>query len=321
MPIPIKCGGCEAKLNAPDTATGKKVKCPKCGVAIVVPGAGAISTKTAPDKKPVEPPKKLSAALNKSAPKKRVEDEDEDEREEDEDEQPRKASRSSSSGTGDRSADNEAKLSELPENLAEQVKEQLQGKERLLWVGQPHPKLMMIRAIPVVIVGVIMLIVGVIVPFLMKSPGGAGMDGMSILIGLGVGGVGIIVLTAPIWAKKKALKTVYALTNRRALIWKAGFLWGYDFEEYSAAEMTGMKRQNSWFVKGAGDLVFKEEKHITTTTTGAGRTRHGGYNPGHTTTSVQIIQHGFMALKDVAEVDKLIRREIIEKVMRALDED
>jgi hypothetical protein len=122
--------------------------------------------------------------------------------------------------------------------------------------------------------GIVVLIVGIIVPFFMKQPGG-GMDAMGILIGIGVGVMGVLVCTAPIWAKKRALKTAYALTNKRALIWKAGILWGHDFEEYGPAHLTGMKRQNSWFVTGAGDLVFKEEKKITTTTTGGHYTGSG----------------------------------------------
>ncbi|MCS6863655.1 MAG: hypothetical protein RMJ56_01500 [Gemmataceae bacterium] len=36
MSIPIVCSGCQAKLNAPDTAAGKKVKCPKCGTVVPV---------------------------------------------------------------------------------------------------------------------------------------------------------------------------------------------------------------------------------------------------------------------------------------------
>lgn len=37
MPIAIICGSCEAKLNAPDAAAGKRVKCPKCGVLLEIP--------------------------------------------------------------------------------------------------------------------------------------------------------------------------------------------------------------------------------------------------------------------------------------------
>src|SRR3954469_12424255 len=42
MPILVKCGGCQAKMNAPDAAAGKKVKCPKCGGVVPVPGGAAV---------------------------------------------------------------------------------------------------------------------------------------------------------------------------------------------------------------------------------------------------------------------------------------
>lgn len=37
MPVAVICGSCDAKLNAPDAAAGKTVKCPKCGVMLVIP--------------------------------------------------------------------------------------------------------------------------------------------------------------------------------------------------------------------------------------------------------------------------------------------
>src|SRR5262245_26890235 len=37
MPISVVCPQCGAKLNAPDSAAGKRVKCPKCQTAMLVP--------------------------------------------------------------------------------------------------------------------------------------------------------------------------------------------------------------------------------------------------------------------------------------------
>jgi hypothetical protein len=37
MSIPVVCPNCSAKLNAPDSAAGKRVKCPKCQTGMVVP--------------------------------------------------------------------------------------------------------------------------------------------------------------------------------------------------------------------------------------------------------------------------------------------
>ncbi|HEY1188714.1 MAG TPA: hypothetical protein VGE74_13755 [Gemmata sp.] len=37
MPIKVSCGSCSASLSAPDSAAGKKVKCPKCQAVLAVP--------------------------------------------------------------------------------------------------------------------------------------------------------------------------------------------------------------------------------------------------------------------------------------------
>ena len=50
MPIPVVCGNCQTRLNAPDAAAGKKVKCPKCQTVMPVPG------ETADDAPPPPPP-------------------------------------------------------------------------------------------------------------------------------------------------------------------------------------------------------------------------------------------------------------------------
>jgi hypothetical protein len=42
MPISVQCPGCSAKLNAPDAAAGKRVKCPKCQTAVPIPAADPI---------------------------------------------------------------------------------------------------------------------------------------------------------------------------------------------------------------------------------------------------------------------------------------
>ena len=46
MPIQITCPGCQSKLRAPDTAAGKKTKCPKCQTIVSVPANAADATAT-----------------------------------------------------------------------------------------------------------------------------------------------------------------------------------------------------------------------------------------------------------------------------------
>ncbi|HEX4608808.1 MAG TPA: hypothetical protein VH092_11445 [Urbifossiella sp.] len=53
MPIPVVCDTCQTRLNAPDAAAGRKVKCPKCQAVIPVPAAAGPPAPAAP---PTAPP-------------------------------------------------------------------------------------------------------------------------------------------------------------------------------------------------------------------------------------------------------------------------
>jgi hypothetical protein len=85
MPIAVHCPSCDAKLNAPDAAAGKTVKCPKCKEAMVIPDADEVAVEEA------APPKKSKARADDDKPvvkkKKIIVEDDEDEYEE---ERPRK---------------------------------------------------------------------------------------------------------------------------------------------------------------------------------------------------------------------------------------
>ncbi len=39
MPVPVECPGCRTRLTAPNELLGRKVKCPDCGLVLVVPMA------------------------------------------------------------------------------------------------------------------------------------------------------------------------------------------------------------------------------------------------------------------------------------------
>jgi hypothetical protein len=100
MPIPIRCSGCDTRLNVPDAAAGKLVKCPKCETRLKVP-----ALKVAEEPEPEElieeelqplPKKKAARPVEDDsddeppAQKKNRRPRDEDEEEEEEDERPRK---------------------------------------------------------------------------------------------------------------------------------------------------------------------------------------------------------------------------------------
>src|ERR1700736_5830482 len=73
MPIDVQCSGCSTMLRAPDTAAGKKVKCPKCEAVIAVPAAAdnGLAVSSAPP-----PPEPMAMAKAAPAPSRRREEED-----------------------------------------------------------------------------------------------------------------------------------------------------------------------------------------------------------------------------------------------------
>jgi hypothetical protein len=318
MPIVVTCEACDTKLSAPDGAEGKKVRCPKCGDAVPVPGGSASRVTAGP------PPRSRKASFDEDEdedeneeerPKSRLkkkapppdDDEDDDvvdaeEAEEEDEPRTKKKKKKSQAGGGlydELSADEEA-----------EVRDMLRGKERVVWAGKPSTKLMVLRSIPVMIGGCFFFVISIIVFAAFSKGPKTGGGAIEVVIPIIFIVVGVILCTAPIWAKFRAARTFYALTNRRALIWKGGYLWGTSYEEYSAMQIVNYKRQNSWFVNGAGDLVFREEVHITR--------HHNSRGGSHTT--VRIIQHGFIAIPDVREVEYLIQRKIVDKFNRILDD-
>lgn len=81
MPISIICTGCKKKLTVPDTAAGKKVRCPSCQAVIAVPAAEEF---VEPEDDFVEPDEETAVAeaplpaKKKPAARKRRDAEDDD---------------------------------------------------------------------------------------------------------------------------------------------------------------------------------------------------------------------------------------------------
>lgn len=84
MPIPITCTECNRKLNVPDSAAGKKVRCPACKAVVEVPEPE--EDLVAPDEELVEPDEDAGITESPAGgrimpapekPRKRADDEDE----------------------------------------------------------------------------------------------------------------------------------------------------------------------------------------------------------------------------------------------------
>jgi hypothetical protein len=173
--------------------------------------------------------------------------------------------------------------------LSSLVDAELAKGDRIAWIGQPIPSLLASTAIPNVLIGI---------PFTafalfwiagasgFRWPGFARPSALLVLWGIPFVLVGLWMLTSPYWMYRKALRTVYAITDRRALIIEAGF-WGRvqvrSFEPWSLAILARTQRAD-----GSGNLVFQREyRH---------QRRHAHY-----------VDIGFLAVPNVKEVEDRIR--------------
>jgi hypothetical protein len=196
----------------------------------------------------------------------------------------------------------------LPPELATRVESELSQGERLVWVGQPSPSLYRLRSIPLLIVGIFFL--GFSVLWLVLTAGigliGVGAAGQAdpaaevgvgsffgcfSLVGLFPLAIGILLVTSPLWMGSMARKTVYAVTDRRAIIFEPQMFRTVQVRSYTAAGLGTMSRVERG--DGSGDLVFEEY------------TTRGSNNNTSTT------RRGFLAIPNVHQVEELIRKTLL----------
>jgi hypothetical protein len=196
----------------------------------------------------------------------------------------------------------------LPPDLAARVESELAEGERLVWVGRPLPGLYRLRSIPLLVVGIFFL--GFSLLWLAMTGGMALMGGGAAgqqdpALGVGIGGffgcfalvglfplaIGVLLVTAPWWMGSMARKTLYALTNRRAIIFEPQLFRTVQVRSYTAAGLGAMSRVERG--DGSGYLVFEEY------------TARGSNNSTTTT------RRGFLAIPNVHQVEDLIRKTLL----------
>jgi hypothetical protein len=266
-PVRAACA-CGATLEAPAALTGKSVRCPRCAAAVVL-GAneGSGVTESA----------KVVCRRDEAVP-----------------------------------ADLEAKtLAGLASN------------EKPVWVGRPVAKLVLLRSggylagsAAGMLVAVLWLLVVLMPPRVVAprpQPGNgkqaavaavqpaAKRQAIDYLLPVGLFLVSAAVSAVALVRWKTATRTCYALTNRRALVYKES-PFGVTRETYSPLEVSDMKRSNSWLGAGQGDLIFKTVQVVTTSRS----------NTGKSSTSVRTIHYGFLAIAHVAEVQKVVHETLID---------
>jgi hypothetical protein len=167
----------------------------------------------------------------------------------------------------------------LPPELADRVANELAADEKLLWVGQPRADL---AARPVwILIPMGIFFAGFALFWTALAPWFMAPCGVPFIA------IGIFLLASPIWLRALARKTLYALTDRRAIIFKPSWFGRVHVHSFTAAGLGQMSRKER--PDGSGDLVFQVY------TTGFGE-------------NARSEAQGFLAIDDVRHVEDLIRR-------------
>lgn len=178
----------------------------------------------------------------------------------------------------------------LPGGLEVVVEGELYEDERVKWTGQPKASRLVWKALPAVLFGIPWTAFALF--WTWGAGGGMGEEGFKdgfnwfglfgvpfILIGFGM-------LSSPIWVYRKAKKTVYVVTDRRAIIFEKGFsVQIRSFEGQRLGEVTKRVRAD-----GSGDIVFE---------CGIKRSR-GDNNSG-------VTEIGFFGIERVNEVEDMVK--------------
>lgn len=173
------------------------------------------------------------------------------------------------------------------------VEYELQGGEKLLWVGRPAPGRLTLQTIPIVLFGIPWTAFAL---FWMWGASGFGKGLHSApgpfiffpLFGLPFVLIGLGMLTAPLWAFRSAANTIYAITDKRLLILTGKMSGSRSIKSYTAQDIGNIERNER--SNGTGDILFARN---TTYNSNAGRSAN--------TSSI-----GFYGIPDARSVEKLI---------------
>ncbi|MBN1284050.1 MAG: hypothetical protein JXB47_01485 [Anaerolineae bacterium] len=171
---------------------------------------------------------------------------------------------------------------------------ELRRDERLLWVGQPNPLRIALKSLPQLLFGILWMAV---IIFMISAIGGFGSVGGGffsifslVLFIFAIVGLGM--LASPLWSYFKAMRTVYAVTDRRIMMIEQTF--STSVKSYGEDNLEFVERRMR--SDHDGDVIFTRE-HRTSRT----RSSSGFYRTRHYTVDV-----GFFGIPDAREVEQLL---------------
>lgn len=163
----------------------------------------------------------------------------------------------------------------LPMDLQMIVDNELDRGERLLWTGQPKTLRFVLFSLPLVIFAIpwtgfsVFWMLGTLY-FGQKMDGGI-LGWIFPLFALPFLLIGLGMLSTPFWISRRMKKTVYAVTNKRAIIFVKGF--STSVKSYDSKNISSINKRVK--ADGSGDLLFVEDIYVNSN--GRSRTRQVGF--------------------------------------------
>lgn len=180
-----------------------------------------------------------------------------------------------------------ATLQELAPEARTRLERELEPGEKVFWAGQPRPGRHALRALPIALFGVPWTAFAVFWTVMASGIGGQAHEfgWLFGLFGLPFVAIGIAMLGSPWWARRRAMATVYAITERRALILSGTRT--LRTESHASEQFVEIhKTERS---DGSGDLLFLERTV---------RGRRG---------RVRSVPDGFWGVPDVRDAERFLR--------------
>jgi hypothetical protein len=153
---------------------------------------------------------------------------------------------------------NDADFTSVPAPLRNKVEMELRSGERIVWSAQPIPQRFSRGSWPIVVFGIPWTAFAVF--WVVAAGWGTSRGSMPgpfklfPLFGVPFVLIGIGMLTAPIWMKRKARRTVYMITDQRAVILSEGLRGRTRVESYAPEQLQSIMREQN--ADGSGDIIF-----------------------------------------------------------------
>jgi hypothetical protein len=204
---------------------------------------------------------------------------------------------------------------EVPDHLRDRLDKELGRGERVVWAGRPSVRIVVLRCLvlpALALVVAALAVIGLLDPLLKQVGLVPDQDrrwvGWPLLAYVAFGAT-----LVPLTRWWKAVRTGYVLTDRRALVWRPGFLGLLGKEVYRPDQLLGMRRRPSWvFGDEAGDVIFRS---VTTITKTIYKDRHGRESTRPPSYSIRTVYYGFLAIYQSDEVERLIRETLLEPLI------